>query len=48
MSKLKAEENAVLCSCFDLSCQCHHCPEDDLFAGTQSRLLEDSYRDHYG
>lgn len=46
----KSEENAVLCSCFYFSCgQCHHCPEDNLDVGTQSRLMgEDSDGDLYG
>lgn len=46
MFRVKVEENAVLCSCFDLSCQCHHRPEDHLYA---VRLVgEDSDVDLYG
>lgn len=50
MPKQNAEENAVLCSCFDFSWgQCHHCPEDDRDAAWRSRLVgEDSDGALYG
>lgn len=49
MPKTNAEENAVWSSCFYFNCgECHHCPEGNLDAGMQSRLMgEDSDGDLY-